>query len=88
MNLIEPSPRNALPSCESGLRTHEDLTRLRAAGFDAFLIGEHLMAQPDPAAALRALLVRNFHAIQPSHRSGDSSRKWRHDARVAGPHSC
>jgi indole-3-glycerol phosphate synthase len=29
---------------------------MRAAGFDAFLIGEHLMAQPDPAEALRALL--------------------------------
>ena len=42
--------------CESGLRSHEDLVGLRAAGFDAFLIGEHLMAQPDPAAALRTLL--------------------------------
>jgi indole-3-glycerol phosphate synthase len=38
------------------LRTHGDLARLRSAGFDAFLIGEHLMAQPDPAAALRQLL--------------------------------
>src|SRR5258706_12387963 len=29
-----------------------------------------------------------FHAIQPSHRSGDGSRKWRHDARVAACDSC
>ena len=29
---------------------------LRQAGFDAFLIGEHLMSQPDPGAALRVLL--------------------------------
>jgi indole-3-glycerol phosphate synthase len=54
--LIEGIPEECIAVCESGLRTHEDLTRLRAAGFDAFLIGEHLMAQPDPAAALRSLL--------------------------------
>jgi indole-3-glycerol phosphate synthase len=54
--LIEAIPEECIAVCESGLRTHEDLTRLRAAGFDAFLIGEHLMAQPDPAAALRVLL--------------------------------
>ena len=40
---------------ESGLRTHEDLVRLRRAGFDAFLVGEHLMKDADPARALRAL---------------------------------
>jgi indole-3-glycerol phosphate synthase len=54
--LIEGIPEECIAVCESGLRTHEDLTRLRAAGFDAFLIGEHLMGQPDPAAALRTLL--------------------------------
>jgi indole-3-glycerol phosphate synthase len=54
--LIEAIPDECIAICESGLRTHDDLVRLRAAGFDAFLIGEHLMAQPDPAAALRALL--------------------------------
>jgi len=54
--LIEAIPDECIAVCESGLRSHEDLVRLRAAGFDAFLIGEHLMAQPDPAVALRALL--------------------------------
>ena len=54
--LIEAIPEEFIAVCESGLRTHEDLTRLRKAGFDAFLIGEHLMAQPDPAVALQALL--------------------------------
>jgi indole-3-glycerol phosphate synthase len=33
------------------------LRKLRAAGFDAFLIGEHLMLAPDPAAALTQLLA-------------------------------
>jgi len=54
--LIEMIPEECIAVCESGLGAHEDLTRLRAAGFDAFLIGEHLMAQPDPGAALRILL--------------------------------
>lgn len=54
--LIKEIPDECIAICESGLRSHEDLTRLRKAGFDAFLIGEHLMAQPDPAAALRKLL--------------------------------
>jgi len=54
--LIADIPDECVAVCESGLRSHEDLARLRAAGFDAFLIGEHLMAQPDPGAALRALL--------------------------------
>src|ERR1700693_19579 len=54
--LIEAIPDECVAVCESGLRSHEDLVRLRAAGFDAFLIGEHLMAQPDPGVALRNLL--------------------------------
>jgi len=54
--LIAAIPEECIAVCESGLRSHEDLARLRAAGFDAFLIGEHLMAQADPAAALRKLL--------------------------------
>jgi indole-3-glycerol phosphate synthase len=54
--LIESIPDECVAVCESGLSTHADLARLRAAGFDAFLIGEHLMAQPDPSVALRNLL--------------------------------
>lgn len=54
--LIEAIPEECIAVCESGLHTHDDLIRLHASGFDAFLIGEHLMAQPDPVATLRALL--------------------------------
>ena len=54
--LIEHIPDDCVAVCESGLRTHDDLKRLRAAGFDAFLIGEHLMLAPDPASALFELL--------------------------------
>src|SRR5246500_3462988 len=55
--LIEQIPETCIAVAESGLRSHGDLVKLRAAGFDAFLIGEHLMLSPDPGAALRALLV-------------------------------
>jgi indole-3-glycerol phosphate synthase len=54
--LIEHIPDSCLAVAESGLRTHADLQQLRTAGFDAFLIGEHLMLAPDPAAALFYLL--------------------------------
>jgi indole-3-glycerol phosphate synthase len=55
--LIDQIPDDCIAVSESGLRTHDDLVRLRAAGFDAFLIGEHLMLAPDPAAALANLLT-------------------------------
>ncbi len=56
LRLVEQIPERCLAVSESGLRTGEQLQRLRAAGFDAFLIGESLMQAPDPAQALRALL--------------------------------
>ena len=43
---------------ESGIRSGRDLVRLRDAGFDAFLVGEHLMSAPDPGEALRELVER------------------------------
>jgi len=55
--LIEHIPDHCLAVAESGLRTHADLQELRTVGFDAFLIGEHLMLAPDPAAALFQLLT-------------------------------
>jgi len=55
--LIGRIPDDCIAVSESGLRTHDDLVKLRAAGFDAFLIGTHLMLAPDPAAALAALLI-------------------------------
>lgn len=41
---------------ESGLSHPDQLVRLEAQGVRGFLIGETLMAAPDPGAALRALL--------------------------------
>jgi indole-3-glycerol phosphate synthase len=56
-DLIDRIPDNCIAVSESGLSTHADLAKLRVAGFDAFLIGTHLMLAPDPAAALTALLT-------------------------------
>jgi indole-3-glycerol phosphate synthase len=48
-------PRAAVAVAESGLRDRADLDRLAAAGYHAFLVGERLIAERDPGAALRAL---------------------------------
>lgn len=56
LELIEAIPDECIAVSESGLRAAADIAGLREAGFDAFLVGEHLMQSPDPAAALRALL--------------------------------
>lgn len=55
-DLIDRIPESCIAVSESGLRSRGDLEKLRAAGFDAFLIGEQLMLAPDPGAALAQLL--------------------------------
>lgn len=49
-------PQSAVRVAESGLRTPADLARMAAAGYTAFLIGESLMRESDPAQGLCALL--------------------------------
>ena len=60
--LVGVIPANVIAVVESGLRAAVDLTELRRAGYEAFLIGESLMTQPDPGAALGRLLA----AIDPT----------------------
>jgi len=48
-------PQGVTAVAESGIRTREDIDRLSGAGYHAFLVGERLIAQPDPGAALREL---------------------------------
>lgn len=57
LELVERIPRQAVRVTESGIATPDHLAQLRTAGFDAFLIGESLMRQPDPGAALSALIA-------------------------------
>lgn len=49
-------PGGVIRVAESGIKTRADVDRLRAAGFDAFLVGESLLRQNDRAAAVRQLV--------------------------------
>ena len=53
-------PADTVMVAESGIRTAAEIASLRAAGYDAFLIGETLMRQPEPAATLALLLNRQY----------------------------
>jgi indole-3-glycerol phosphate synthase len=55
LRLAEHMPAGALLVSESGIHAARDIATLRAAGFHAFLVGEHLMKSGDPESALRKL---------------------------------
>jgi indole-3-glycerol phosphate synthase len=55
LTLARKIPANVIKVSESGIHLRADVERLRAAGFHAFLVGEHLMKSADPAAAIEAL---------------------------------
>lgn len=48
-------PNGALKVAESGIGSAADVQRLRAVGFDAFLVGESLLRQNDRSAAVQRL---------------------------------
>ncbi len=56
LHLAARMPSGVVRVSESGIHSAEDVRLLRTAGYQAFLVGEHLMKAPDPAAALRALI--------------------------------
>jgi indole-3-glycerol phosphate synthase len=49
-------PLGIIAVAESGIESGADISRLRAAGYNGFLIGEALMRAPRPGEALKALL--------------------------------
>jgi indole-3-glycerol phosphate synthase len=56
MELAAAIPDSVLRVAESGIGSRADIDRLAGVGYGAFLIGESLMREADPAAALAALL--------------------------------
>jgi len=54
--LAQQIPDGVVRVAESGIKTRADIDRLRAAGFDAFLVGESLLRQSDRAAAVHQLV--------------------------------
>jgi indole-3-glycerol phosphate synthase len=57
LSLAARIPAKVLKVSESGIECAQDVRRLLDAGYQAFLVGEHLMKSSDPAGALRALLT-------------------------------
>ena len=53
--LLPQVPADRLLVTESGIRTADDVARMRDAGVHAFLVGEAFMREPDPGAALAQL---------------------------------
>ena len=49
-------PESAVKVSESGISSHRDIRRLEALGYDAVLVGEHLMRQQDVATAVRTFM--------------------------------
>ena len=58
LSLLPEVPKGTTVVTESGIRTREDVQRMRGAGVEAFLVGEAFMRASDPGSALRDL----FHA--------------------------
>jgi indole-3-glycerol phosphate synthase len=57
LRLAEHMPAGVVRMSESGIHCAADVACLCAAGYTAFLVGEHLMKSGDPAAALRQLVA-------------------------------
>jgi len=56
-DLAPALPTAAIAVAESGLKTADDLRRLGARRYDAFLIGERFVTERDPGAALAGLVA-------------------------------
>lgn len=54
--IISRLPADVVKVAESGIRTHSDIQRLHAVGYDGFLIGETFMKNENPPEALRNFL--------------------------------
>lgn len=56
LRLVDMVEDRTILVSESGIRTPDDLARLRTHGVRIVLVGEHLMRQESPGAALKTLL--------------------------------
>jgi indole-3-glycerol phosphate synthase len=54
-SLAAKIPAGPVRLAESGITTRSDVARLKAAGYEAFLVGESLLRSEDPEEALRDL---------------------------------
>lgn len=61
LSIIDILPEGSTKIAESGIKSPSDLIRLRAAGFDGFLIGEAFMSSPSPGDELRRFINADSH---------------------------
>jgi len=57
LDLLDAIPEDRIPITESGIRSREDVARLRGHGVHAFLVGEAFMRAADPGAMLARLFA-------------------------------
>ena len=57
LDLLPRIPHGRLVITESGILAHRDVSRMRAAGVDTFLVGEAFMRAPEPGDALKRLFT-------------------------------
>ena len=55
--LVREIPADVIKVSESGIFSRSDIQGLMNKGFDAFLVGEHLVKSADPSGALRELVA-------------------------------
>jgi indole-3-glycerol phosphate synthase len=65
--IADELPADRVRVAESGIHGPGDLERLRAAGYDGFLVGEHLVRSADPESTVRELVGHG-------HGNGNGSR--------------
>ena len=63
LQLADRFPEHVVKVAESGIKAAEDIVRLQAAGYQAFLIGESLMRADRPGVALEGLIANTKHGI-------------------------
>ena len=73
LQLAEKIPAGCLRVAESGIHSGADVASLRAAGYQAFLIGESLMKADHPGNALMKLLQEAEHEVDGSKLEARSS---------------
>jgi indole-3-glycerol phosphate synthase len=66
-------PAGVTAVAESGIRSADDIDRLSAIGYHAFLVGERLMVEENPGTALNTL--RGASASEPRERSEPAERR-------------
>lgn len=54
--LVNALPKDCVLVAESGIKTPDDIKRLRDVGFKGFLIGEAFMSTPEPGKTLRKFI--------------------------------